>query len=441
MKQLSPIQLQQQIIHYKSEMEKYKQKCSLLEKDFLAQKYKSLKKEHQLLENKIEEYRMQCKKSDTEKEQISSKYHSFIRAQEKEMTKLRYTINHLKDQLHKTTQIHLTETRKQTEHQKETKDAFEKEIISLQVTNCYLTKQIEILLKNKQQIERQLYIKECELLELEVLGEEFQREWNAHKQHLLTQNSFEEHKNYNLLHQNDSLKTQLYLKETELLELVELVEKLKIEWAETKEHLLIQNDSEEHKNYNLSHQNDSLKSQLYLKETELLELVELLEKLKIEWAETKEHLLIQNGFEEHENYNLLHQNDSLKTQLYLKEVALYEIEQAFSETTFFYEDLLTTKANQLEQASKMQIEKSAYIQKIETSLKRLLEEKKDYTTTLHTLRKNIKLMKEDVFSFKEEESAEMKNKIKSYEDTIQHLHFTNAHLIEEINKLKNRAPK
>jgi hypothetical protein len=388
MKQLSPIQLQQQIIHYKSEMEKYKQKCSLLEKDYLAQKYKSLKKEHQLLENTIEEYRMQCIKIDAEKEQISSKYQTYLKAQEKEMTKLRYTINQLKDQLHKTNQIHLTETKKQTEHQNETKDTLEKEIISLQVTNCYLTKKIEHLLKSKQQIQRQLYITESELLEQEVLGKEIQREWNAHKQHLLTHNSFEEHKNYNLLHQNDSLKTQLYLKETELLELVEL-----------------------------------------------------LEKLKIEWAETKDHLLIQNGFQEHENYNLLHQNDSLKTQLFLKEIELYEIEQAFSETTFHYEEILTTKANQLDQASKMQIEKSVYIQKIEKSLKRLLDEKKDYTTTLHTLRKNIKLMKEDVFSCKEEESAEMKNKIKSYENTIQHLQFTNAHLIEEINKLKNRAPK
>jgi hypothetical protein len=441
MKQLSPIQLQQQIIHYKSEMEKYKQKCSLLEKDYLAQKYKSLKKEHQLLENTIEEYRMQCIKIDAEKEQISSKYQTYLKAQEKEMTKLRYTINQLKDQLHKTNQIHLTETKKQTEHQNETKDTLEKEIISLQVTNCYLTKKIEHLLKSKQQIQRQLYITESELLEQEVLGKEIQREWNAHKQHLLTHNSFEEHKNYNLLHQNDSLKTQLYLKETELLELVELLEKLKIEWAETKQHLLIQKDFEERKNYNLSHQNDSLKTQLYLKETELLELVELLEKLKIEWAETKDHLLIQNGFQDHENYNLLHQNDSLKTQLFLKEIELYEIEQAFSETTFHYEEILTTKANQLDQASKMQIEKSAYIQKIEKSLKRLLDEKKDYTTTLHTLRKNIKLMKEDVFSCKEEESAEMKNKIKSYENTIQHLQFTNAHLIEEINKLKNRAPK
>jgi hypothetical protein len=388
MKQLSPIQLQQQIIHYKSEMEKYKQKCSLLEKDYLAQKYKSLKKEHQLLENTIEEYRMQCIKIDAEKEQISSKYQTYLKAQEKEMTKLRYTINQLKDQLHKTNQIHLTETKKQTEHQNETKDTLEKEIISLQVTNCYLTKKIEHLLKSKQQIQRQLYITESELLEQEVLGKEIQREWNAHKQHLLTHNSFEEHKNYNLLHQNDSLKTQLYLKETELLELVEL-----------------------------------------------------LEKLKIEWAEAKQHLLIQNGFQEHENYNLLHQNDSLKTQLFLKEIELYEIEQAFSETTFHYEEILTTKANQLDQASKMQIEKSVYIQKIEKSLKRLLDEKKDYTTTLHTLRKNIKLMKEDVFSCKEEESAEMKNKIKSYENTIQHLQFTNAHLIEEINKLKNRAPK
>jgi chromosome segregation ATPase len=388
MKQLSSIQLQQQIIHYKSELEKYKQKCSLLEKNSLAQKYKSLKKDHQILENTLEEYRTQFKKIDAEKEQLSSKYQTFFKAQEKEMTKLRYTINQLKDQLHKTNQTHLTEKNKQTEHQNETKDALEKEIISLQVTNCYLTKEIELLLINKQQIEKQLYIKESELLELEVLGEELQREWNAHKQHLLILNSFEEHKNCNLLNQNDSLKTQLYLRETELMELEEQ-----------------------------------------------------LEKLKIEWGTTKQHLLILNSFAEHKNCNLLGQKESLKAQLYFREIELYEVQQTLLESTSHYEDLLTIKANQLEQASKMQIEKSAYIQKIETSLQKLLDEKMSYTNTLHALRKNIKLMKEDVFSFQEEESAAIKNKMKSYENTIQHLQFTNAHLIEEINKLKNRAPK
>ncbi|MGG1630642.1 hypothetical protein [Rossellomorea sp. NRS-1567] len=388
MKQLSSIQLQQQIIHYKSELEKYKQKCSLLERNSLVLQCKTLKKENQLLENTLEEYRMQIKKTEAEKEQISSKYQTFLKAQEKEMTKLRYTINQLKDQLHKTNQIHLTEKNKQTEHQNETKDAFEKKIISLQVTNCYLTKEIELLLINKQEIEKQLYRKESELLELGVSGEELQREWSAHKQHLLILNSCEEHKNYNLLNQNDSLKTHLYLRETELMELGEQ-----------------------------------------------------LEKLKIEWAATKQHLLILHSFEEHKNHNLLDQIEALKAQLYLREIELYEVQQTFSESTFHYKDLLTIKANQLEQASKMQIEKSAYIQKIETSLKKQLDEKESYTNTLHALRKNIKLMKKDVFSFHEEESAAIKNKMKSYENTIQHLQFTNAQLIEEINKLKNRTSK
>ncbi|MGM0839106.1 MAG: hypothetical protein ACQEWE_00165 [Bacillota bacterium] len=388
MKQFSSIQLQQQIIHYKSELEKYKQKCSLLERNPLVQQYKTLKKENQLLENTLEEYRMQIKKTEAEKEQISSKYQTFLKAQEKEMTKLRYTIHQLKDQLHKTNQIHLTEKNKQTQHQNETKDAFEKEVNSLQVTNCYLTKEIELLLINKQEIEKQLYRKESELLELGVLGEELQREWSAHKQQLLILNSFEEHKNYNLLNQNDSLKTQLYLRETELMELGER-----------------------------------------------------LEKLKSEWASTKQHLLILNSFEEHKNHNLMDQIEALKAQLYLREIELYEVQQTLSESTFHYEDLLTIKANQLEQASKMHIEKSAHIQKIETSLKKQLDEKESYTHTLHALRKNIKLMKEDVFSFHEEESAAIKNKMKSYENTIQHLQFTNAQLIEEINKLKNRAPK
>ncbi|TYS91214.1 hypothetical protein [Rossellomorea aquimaris] len=388
MKYLSPIQLQQQIIHYKSELEKYKHKCSTLEKHNLAREYHSIKKENQRLENLNEDFRIQIEKIIVENEQLSIKYQSSFKSQEKEIKKLRYTINQLKDQLRKINLLYSTEVKKLVEHNYLTKTALEKEIISSEVSHCYLIKEKELLTTNKQEMEKQLYSKEMELLEME-----------------------------------------------------ELIEELKIGWREEKQNSHRLNSFEKHKNNNLSDENKSLNNELYVKEMELLKLKELIEELKIEGLLQKQHLLKLNSFEVYKNYNLLDENESLKAQLYLREVELYEVQQTLSESTSHYDDLLITKANQLEQASKMQIEKSAYIQKIETSLKKLVAEKEAYTNTLHSLRKNIKRMKEEVFSFKEEESAEMKNKIKSYEDTIQHLQFTNAHLIEEINKLKNRAPK
>ncbi|MGF3102641.1 hypothetical protein [Rossellomorea sp. DUT-2] len=388
MKYLSPIQLQQQIIHYKSELEKYKHKCSTLEKHYLAHEIHSIKKENQRLENSNEAFRIQIEKKVEENEQLSIKYKSAYKSQEKEIKKLRYTINQLKDQLRKINLLYSTEVKKLVEHNYLTKTALEKEIISSQVSHSYLIKEKELLTINKQHMEKQLYSKEIELLEME-----------------------------------------------------ELLVGLKIKWNEEKLNSDRLNNFEKYKNNNLSDQNKFLNNELYVKEMELLKLKELIEELKIEGSLQKQHLLKLNSFEEYKNYNLSDENESLKAQLYLREIELYEVQQILSESTSHYDDLLTTKAIQLEQASKMQIEKSAYIQKIETSLKKLIDEKEAYTNTLHSLRKNIKLMKEDVFTFHEEESAAIKNKMNSYENTIQHLQFTNAHLIEEINKLKNRAPK
>ncbi|WRP08520.1 hypothetical protein U9J35_10280 [Rossellomorea aquimaris] len=388
MKYLSPIQLQQQIIHYKSELEKYKHKCSTLEKHYLAHEIHSIKKENQRLEKSNEAFRIQIEKKVEENEQLSIKYKSAYKSQEKEIKKLRYTINQLKDQLRKINLLYSTEVKKLVEHNYLTKTALEKEIISSQVSHSYLIKEKELLTINKQQMEKQLYSKEIELLEME-----------------------------------------------------ELLVGLKIKWNEEKLNSDRLNNFEKYKNNNLSDQNKFLNNELYVKEMELLKLKELIEELKIEGSLQKQHLLKLNSFEEYKNYNLSDENESLKAQLYLREIELYEVQQILSESTSHYDDLLTTKAIQLEQASKMQIEKSAYIQKIETSLKKLIDEKEAYTNTLHSLRKNIKLMKEDVFTFHEEESAAIKNKMNSYENTIQHLQFTNAHLIEEINKLKNRAPK
>lgn len=388
MKFLSPIQLQQQIIHYKSELEKYKHKCLTLEKHYLARQYNSIKKENRRLENSNEDYRIQIENKDAENEQLSLKYQSAIISQEKEIKKLRNTINQLKDQLRKINLLYSTEVKTSVENNYLTKTALEKEIISSQIAHSYLIKEKELLTINKHQMEKQIFIKEIELLEMEELIEELKIKWNEEKQQLRRLNRFEKDKNNNLLNQNESLNNELYCKEMELLKLKEQIEEL-----------------------------------------------------KIEGTLQKQNMLMLNSFEEHKNYNLSGKNEGLMNQLYLREIELYEIEQTFSKTTFHYEDLLASKADQLENASNMQIETSAHIQKIETSHKKLLDEKNDYMNTLHTLRNNIRRMKEDVFSFEEEESSAMKNKMKNYENTIQHLQFTNALFIEEINKLKNRAPK
>jgi chromosome segregation ATPase len=89
MKQLSPIQLQQQIIHYKSELHKYQQKCRELEKrtaikkiSVLQNELSSLKIENQRLIRTVTDWEKRCKEaSDTTEYQavvikrLQSDYH------------------------------------------------------------------------------------------------------------------------------------------------------------------------------------------------------------------------------------------------------------------------------------------------------------------------------------------------------------------------------
>jgi hypothetical protein len=51
---------------------------------------------------------------------------------------------------------------------------------------------------------------------------------------------------------------------------------------------------------------------------------------------------------------------------------------------------------------------------------------------------NIKDLKDQIFINGEEGSPTTKDTLKNYENTIQHLQFTNSLLNEEINKLKNK---
>lgn len=208
MRQLSNIQLQQQIIHYKSEMEKYKEKCERLESGSRAQHYVAIKKENDLLQSRIQTYLQELEIQASERNTETSRYQALLSAQEREVKKLRYLLNQVKDQLRTFTIHYVSDTEKQTEH----------EILSLQIENSYLLKEKDLLLKANQETQKQLYKKEIQLWELEALLEDVRIELASRENHLLIEKCMNEDQIHRLLHDNEKLQNCLYLNEIELFE-------------------------------------------------------------------------------------------------------------------------------------------------------------------------------------------------------------------------------
>jgi hypothetical protein len=114
LKQLSTIQLQQQIIHYKSELHKYQQRCKELENDFPVLKVTSLKNElsrleadNEQLSKSITDWQIKYKEVN---EAVTSKT-GIIKKQQTEYHKLQSKFQLFKEQfkkersLNKTTQV------------------------------------------------------------------------------------------------------------------------------------------------------------------------------------------------------------------------------------------------------------------------------------------------------------------------------------------------
>ncbi|MCA1059087.1 hypothetical protein LCL96_09075 [Rossellomorea aquimaris] len=330
MRQLSPIQLQQQIIHYKSEMEKYKIKCKSLENEYLSKKYFSLQKENEHLRSQIESYLQQVESKDSEKQRESSKYQALLKGQEREVQKLRYLLNQVKEQLRKYIQSHVADSKKQMEQLLELKESLEQKIVSNQIENSFLLKENDSLFKANQVLEIRLYRREILLWELETLLTEINEEAASQNQH------------------------------------------------------------------------------------------------------------IEMGFAEDEKVRIMNANECLKKRIYSNEIELFESDNLLTESKIYYEFVIEHQKEQLEHALIIQQDKDASIQQLQEELRRLKGDNNLYTQTLKQLRMNIKNMKDADSVLDDIESISSKDTLKKYENTIHHLQFTNAVLVEEINKLKNK---
>jgi chromosome segregation ATPase len=331
-RQLSNIQLQQQIIHYKSEMEKYKKKCERLENGSRAQHYVAIKKENDLLQSRLQTYLEELEIQTSERNTETSRYQALLSAQEREVKKLRYILNQVKDQLRTFTTHYVSGTEKQTERFLDSRSSLEHEILSLQVENSYLLKEKDFLLKANQEVQKQLYKKEIQIWELEAL----------------------------------------------------------------------------------------------------------LEDVRIELVSRENDLHIEKCVNENQIHRLLDDNETLKNRLYLNEIELFESHNLLMESKILYESVNKRQIEDLERAGEVQKENESSIQRLQEELKRMQEDKNNFTRSLQSVRMNIKDLKDKVFEYDEEESISTKDTLKNYENTIQHLQFTNSLLNEEINKLKNK---
>ncbi|MCC5804125.1 coiled-coil domain-containing protein [Rossellomorea vietnamensis] len=239
MRQLSNIQLQQQIIHYKSEMEKYKKKCERLENGSRAQQYAAIKKENDLLQSRIQTYLQELEIQADERNTETSRYQALLSAQEREVKRLRYILNQVKDQLRTFTIHYASDTEKQTEHFLDSRSSLEDEILSLQIENSYLLKEKDLLLKANQEVQKQLYKKEIQLYkkeiqlwELEALLEDVRIELTSREHQLLMEKCLNEDHLHRLLSDNEMLKSRLYSNEVELYESHNLLTESKVlyEW-------------------------------------------------------------------------------------------------------------------------------------------------------------------------------------------------------------------
>ncbi|WP_226674126.1 hypothetical protein [Rossellomorea aquimaris] len=330
MRQLSPLQLQQQIIHYKSEMEKYKRKCESLENEYLSKKYFSLQKENEHLRSQIETYLHQIETKDSETHLESSKYQALLKGQEMEIKKLRNVQNQVKEQLRKLLQSHIANSKVQIEQLFELKESLEQENISIQNDNSFLLKENDSLFKTNHELAIRLYKREIELWELETLLKGMDEEAASRDQH------------------------------------------------------------------------------------------------------------IEMGFAQDEKARIMNDNEYLKKRIYLNEIELFEADNLLSESQIYYENVIEHQKDQLDHAIMVQQNKDASIQQFQEELRRLQGENNLYTQTLKQFRLSIKEMKEAGLVVDEGESKTSKDTLKRYENTIHHLQFTNAVLIDEINKLKNK---
>jgi chromosome segregation ATPase len=177
MKRLTDVQLQQQIIHYKSELEKYKHKVLELDDDYLSQKIKSLHREIQELNQKVLDQNHQIKEYQyklNEETTFTEKYFNNLKAQQLEIKKLNLTLNQYKDKLLKSNQIQEINLAQQASERSRAKSiedqlsCVKNDAVTSQMEQCYLIKENQNQFEEIQSLKLQLYQSQVDLYEMEL---------------------------------------------------------------------------------------------------------------------------------------------------------------------------------------------------------------------------------------------------------------------------------
>jgi chromosome segregation ATPase len=203
MKQLSTIQLQQQIIHYKSELHKYQQRCIALENDFPVKKVTSLKHElsrlqavNEQLTKSISEWQTKFKEAN---ETMQSKS-AIIKKQQTEHHKLLSKFQLLKEQHRKGKSLNKSI---QDQHEQslmnlqvmwqDLKD-FERKCIACQIDGEYLKEEKRQLTIERDTLKKWLIHTEVSMIEGSLEGDEKYRTQMQAMMHTLEEQLLQNHR-------------------------------------------------------------------------------------------------------------------------------------------------------------------------------------------------------------------------------------------------------
>ncbi len=188
MKQLSPIQLQQQIIHYKSELHKYQQKCRELENRTAIKKISSLQNElsglkadNLTLIRTVTDWEIRCKEaSDTTEYQAAA-----IKRLQSDYHQLQVNFNLLKE-LYIKRKDTIEINKKKEEQNSIIVNTMEKELQKLEENGSasqfeaeYLNEENRILIKKINTLEKNLYNLEVDLYETNSKAESDRQLFNT----------------------------------------------------------------------------------------------------------------------------------------------------------------------------------------------------------------------------------------------------------------------
>jgi hypothetical protein len=209
LKQLSTIQLQQQIIHYKSELYKYQQRCKALENDFPVIKVTSLKNEISRLEADNEQLTKSISEWQSKyieaNETVESKT-VIIKKQQSEYHKLQTKFQLFKEQFKKQKSLNLSTQDLQEQRLRNIQNLegkikeLERKCIAYQIEGEYLKEEKQQLINERNFLKKWLLHTEICMIESFLDSAEKNKKFissikHNHEEQLLKQNKLDELKN------------------------------------------------------------------------------------------------------------------------------------------------------------------------------------------------------------------------------------------------------